>query len=261
MASMTATPEEVMVHAAAQEIRDGDVVFVGTGLPMLAAYLARATHAPNVSLLFEAGIIDPDPTHLALGVGDFRLMHGATAIRGLYDVLSLLQRGRVDMGFLGAAEVDAYGNINSTIIGGDYRHPGKRLPGSGGANDIASSARSTVIICPNRPEKLVERVQYVTSPGFLGGGHERERAGLRAGGPAMLITDLAVFRFHPTTRRAFVSTIHPGVDPALLVERTGFAITIPEDVGRTIAPDAATVERLHAMDPAGVYLKPPRTAA
>ncbi len=244
-----------MVFAAAREIRDQDTVFVGTGLPMLAAYLARATHAPGVNLLFESGIIDPDPSHLALGVGDFRLMHGATSVRGLYDVLSLLQRGRIDMGFLGAAEVDAYGNINSTIIGGDYHHPGKRLPGSGGANDIASSARATVIMCPNRPEKLVDRVQYITSPGFLGGGDERARAGLRGGGPSMLITDLAVFRFHSDTRRAFVSSLHPGVDAATVVARTGFAVTIEPDVERTPAPGPGILERLRAMDPNGVYLK------
>lgn len=255
---MTATPEETMVYAAAQEIVDGNTVFVGTGLPMLAAYLARATHAPNVSLMFESGIIDPNPTHLALGVGDFRLMHGATSVRGLHYVLGLLQRGQIDVGFLGAAEVDIHGNINSTIVGGDYRHPGKRLPGSGGANDIASSARSTVIMCLNRPEKLVPRVQYVTSPGFLAGGDERERSGLRPGGPRMIITDLAVFRFHPTTRRAFVSSIHAGVDPATVVEQTGFAIDPPVGLPPTAAPDDRILKLLRDMDPTGVYLKRPR---
>lgn len=254
---MTPTPQEIMVHAAAQRIADGDVVFVGTGLPMLAGYLARATHAPDVTLLFEAGIVDPNPTHLALGVGDFRLMHGATAVRGLYYVLGLLQQGAVDLGFLGAAEVDAYGNINSTVIGGDYRHPGKRLPGSGGANDIASSARSTVIMCPNRPEKLVERVGYITSPGFLGGGDERERAGLAGGGPTLIITDLAVFGFDPTTRHAVVRSIHPGVDPAELRAQTGFEVAIPADVARTPVPDEPTIDRLRAMDPTGVYLHRP----
>jgi glutaconate CoA-transferase subunit B len=261
VARVTATPEETMVYAAAREIGDGDTVFVGTGLPMLAAYLARATHAPNVSLLFESGIIDPDPTHLALGVGDFRLMHGATAVRGLHYVLGLLQRGGIDVGFLGAAEVDAFGNINSTIVGGDYRHPEKRLPGSGGANDIASSARSTVIMCLNRPEKLVPRVQYVTSPGFLGGGDERERAGLRSGGPSMIITDLCVFRFDPVTRRAFVASLHEDVDPATVIERTGWEVEVPAGVARTPAPDDRTVERLREMDPMGVYLKRPKVAA
>ena len=180
---MTATTEEIMVYAAAREISDGDSVFVGTGLPMLAAYLARASHAPGVSLLFESGIVDPNPTHLALGVGDFRLMHGATSVRGLHYVLSLLQKGSIDVGFLGAAEVDVHGNINSTIINGDYRHPGKRLPGSGGANDIASSARSTVIMCLNRPERLVKRVRYITSPGFLGGGTSGSDPGFARAAP------------------------------------------------------------------------------
>jgi glutaconate CoA-transferase, subunit B len=256
---LTATREEVMVYTAAREIADGSTVFVGTGLPMLAAYLARATHAPTVNLLFESGIIDPDPAHLALGVGDFRLMYGATAVRGLHYVLSLLQRGAVDVGFLGAAEVDIHGNINSTMIGGSYRHPDKRLPGSGGANDIASSARSTVIMCLNRPERLVPRVQYVTSPGYLDGGDARVRAGLRPGGPRMIITDLAVFRFDGITRRAFVSSIHPGVEPATVIERTGFDIEVPPEVARTPAPDETMVARLRAMDPAGVYLRGPRS--
>jgi acyl CoA:acetate/3-ketoacid CoA transferase beta subunit len=259
MASVDVTLEEIMVYTASREIADGSSVFVGTGLPMLAAYLAKATHAPEVSLLFESGILDPTPKHLALGVGDFRLMNTATSIRGLHYVLGLLQRGVIDVGFLGAAEVDAYGNINTTIIGGDYSRPGKRLPGSGGANDIASSARSTVIMSPHRPERLVERVQYVTSPGFLGGGDERERAGLTGAGPRMIITDLAVFRFHPHTRRAFVSSIHPGVDPADVVERAGFRVELADDVPRTPAPGDDAVELLRSMDPAGVYLKRPKS--
>ena len=258
---MSVSSEEMMVCVASREIADGTAVFVGTGLPMLAAYLARATHAPDVTLVFEAGIVDPNPTHLALGVGDFRLMHGATSVRGLHYALGLLQKGGIDVGFLGAAEVDAYGNINSTIIGGSYRHPGKRLPGSGGANDIASSARSTVIMCLHRPERLVERVRYVTSPGFLGGDDARARSGLRFSGPRMIITDLCVFRFDPTTKRAFVSSIHPGVDPATVVERAGFYIELGKDVSRTDAPDDATVALLRAMDPNGVYLRGQRKSA
>jgi len=258
---MNVSLEEIMIYTASKEIAAGDAVFVGTGLPMLAAYLAKATHARDVSLMFESGILDPRPTHLALGVGDFRLMSAATSIRGLHYVLGFLQRGVIDVGFLGAAEVDVHGNINTTIIGGDYLHPGKRLPGSGGANDIASSARSTVIMCPHRPERLVERVQYVTSPGFLGGGDERERAGLIGGGPSMIITDLAVFRFHPETRRALVSSIHPNVDPADVVERAGFAVEVPAGIARTPVPDAGIVDRLRAMDPDGVYLKRPTQEA
>ena len=252
---MTASPEEFMVTAAAREIGDGDAIFVGTGLPMVAAYLARATHAPNVTLLFEAGIIDPDPRHLALGVGDFRLMCGASSVAGLYDVLGLLQKGSVDIGFLGAAEVDVFGNINSTIIGGDYHHPSKRLPGSGGANDIASSARSTVVLCLNRPERLVPHVRYVTSPGYLTGGTSRTRSGLRSGGPRAIITDLAVFRFDRATGRAFVGSIHPGVAPRDLIAQTGFEIWVPDDVARTVEPEAETLELLRRMDPSGIYLR------
>ncbi len=255
MAGMNVTSEEIMVSAAAAEIADGTAVFVGTGLPMLAAYLAKATHAPGVTLVFESGILDPKPRHLALGVGDFRLMSGATSVRGLYYVLSLLQRGVIHLGFHGAAEVDVFGNINSTIIGGDYRHPGKRLPGSGGANDIASSARATVIMCKHQPERLVERVQYLTSPGFLGGGDERERSGLIGGGPRMIITDLAVFRFDPETKRAYVTSIHPGVDSQAVIDGAGFKVEIGPDVERTVLPENAAVDFLRAMDPTGVYLR------
>lgn len=252
---MTATPEEVMVSSAAQEIHDGDTIFVGTGLPMLAAYLARATHAPAVTLLFEAGIIDPDPRHLALGVGDFRLMRGASAVTGLYDVLGLLQKGIVDIGFLGAAEVDTFGNINSTIIGGDYRRPGKRLPGSGGANDIASCAKATIIMCVNRPERLVPRVRYLTSPGYLSGGDSRRHSGLRSGGPRAIITDLAVFRFDPDTGRARVGSIHPGIEPADVIARTGFEVDLPRTIERTAEPDPGSLEILRRMDPSGIYLR------
>jgi glutaconate CoA-transferase subunit B len=253
------TLEETMVYKAAQEIADGATIFVGTGLPMLAAYLAKATHAPGVTMLFESGIIDPRPKHLALGVGDFRLMNDASGIRGLHYVLSLLQRGVIDVGFLGAAEVDQYGNINTTVIGGDYHHPGKRLPGSGGANDIASSAKATVIMAQHRPERLVERVQYLTSPGFLGGGDERRQVGLSGGGPSMIITDLVVFRFDDTTKKAYVASIHPGVDPAEVVARTGFAVDVSDATPRTPQPDRETVELLRSLDPDGVYLRGSRT--
>jgi glutaconate CoA-transferase subunit B len=249
------TLEETMVYSAAGEIGNGSTVFVGTGLPMLAAYLAKATHAPDVTLLFESGIIDPRPAHLALGVGDFRLMKDASGIRGLYYVLSLLQRGVIDVGFLGAAEVDVHGNINSTLIGGDYGHPAKRLPGSGGANDIASLAKATVIMCQHRPDRLVERVQYITSPGFLGGGDERERAGLTGGGPVMIITDMAVFRFDAETKRAHFSSIHPGVDLAEAVARCGFEIEVHDGIPLTPQPDRTTVELLRSLDPDGVYLR------
>lgn len=250
--------EETMVYTAAREIGDGTTIFVGTGLPMLAAYLAKATHAPQVTMLFESGVIDPRPQHLALGVGDFRLMQDASGIRGLHYVLSLLQRGVIDVGFLGAAEVDRHGNINSTIIGGSYQHPGKRLPGSGGANDIASSAKATVIMAQHRPERLVERVQYVTSPGFLGGGDQRRRAGLLGGGPLMIITDLAVFRFDTETKGAYVASIHPTVDPTDVVARTGFAVDVSDSTPRTPQPDHATIELLRSLDPDGVYLRDSR---
>ncbi len=194
------TRQEIMAVAAAREIHNGEVAFIGTGLPMVAAYLAKATHAPDTVLVFESGIVGAKPKELATGVGDLRLLVGCLKSTGLYYALSLLQGGFIDIGFLGAAEVDEYGNLNSTTIG-DYRRPTVRLPGSGGANDIGSLARRLVIMVPHERRRLVPRVQYLTTPGFLDGPGARERAGLRGEGPTRVITDLAVLDFDPSLKR------------------------------------------------------------
>jgi glutaconate CoA-transferase subunit B len=249
-----ATRQELMAAAAAREIRDGEVCFIGTGLPMVAAYLAKYTHAPNVVLVFESGTIDAQPRELAEAVGDFRLLSGAARWSGLYDALALLQRGFVDLGFLGAAEIDRFGNINTTVIG-DYRRPKLRLPGSGGANDIASMAHEFVTIVPHERRKLVERVQYVTTPGYLDGPGGRERAGLLGRGPRRVITDLAVLGFDPNTKTLRVESLHPGVTPEDVRANTGFDLPIPPGVPATPVPSAEEVHLIReAIDPDELYI-------
>jgi acyl CoA:acetate/3-ketoacid CoA transferase beta subunit len=248
------TRQEIMAVAAAREIQDGEVAFIGTGLPMVAAYLAKYTHAPNSVLIFESGVVGAQPKELATGVGDLRLLHGCVKATGLYYALSLLQGGFVDIGFMGAAEVDQYGNINSTAIG-DYRRPKVRLPGSGGANDIGSLAGRVVIILPHERRKLVPRVQYLTTPGFLDGPGERERAGLRGEGPTRVITDLATLDFDPATRRMRLATLHPGVTVEEVEARTGFSLLRVPALGDTPAPGVEEVRLLRErIDPEGIYI-------
>jgi glutaconate CoA-transferase subunit B len=248
------TRQELMAVTAAREFADSETCFIGTGLPMIAAYLAKATHAPNVVLVFESGTIDAQPRELAEAVGDFRLLSGAARWTGLYDALALLQRGAIDLGFLGAAELDRFGNINTTAIG-PYQRPKVRLPGSGGANDIASMARAYVIIMPHERRKLVERVQYITTPGFLDGPGARERAGLPGAGPRRVITDLAVLSFDPATKTLRVESLHPGVTADEVRANTGFDLAIPPDVPATQPPTAEQVRLIReVIDPDGIYI-------
>lgn len=243
-----------MAVTAAKEFRDGDVAFIGTGLPMVAAYLAKFSHAPSAVLVFESGVVDARPRELATGVGDLRLLHGCVKATGLYYALSLLQGGFVDIGFLGGAEVDQHGNINSTVIG-DYARPKVRFPGSGGANDIGSLAGRLVIMMPHEARRFVERVQYRTTPGFLDGPGGRERAGLRGQGPVRVITDLAVLDFEHAAKRMRLVSVHPGVTVREVEEQTGFSLLRAASVGLTPLPSASDIRLLRErVDPEGVYI-------
>lgn len=254
---MDYTRQEIMAVAAARELRDGEVAFIGTGLPMIAAYLAQATHAPGLHLIFESGIIGARPRGLAIGVGDFKLLSRCQKATGLYYALSLLQGGRVDVGFLGAAEVDQYGNINSTVIG-DYERPQVRLPGSGGANDIGSLAKRVVIIVRHERRKFPQRLHYLTTPGYLSGGDVRQRTGLPGGGPVRVITDLAVLGFEPISKRMRIETLHPGVTLEEVRARTGFELLVPERIRETEAPTPEQIRLLRErIDPEGEYLGRP----
>lgn len=249
------TREEIMAVAACREIRDDEVAIIGTGLPMIAAYLAKHTHAPGVSLVFESGIIDAFPKSLAIGVGDFRLMTNCVKVSGLYYALSLLQGNFVDLGFLGAAEIDQYGNINSTVIG-DYFKPKVRLPGSGGANDIASMAKRVVVIVPHERRKFPQRCQYVTTPGFLDGPEGRQQAGLRGGGPIRVITNLAVLGFDEQTKKMQLESLHPGTSLEEVQEQTGFELLASGEVPETDPPTREQLRLLRdVIDPEGFYIR------
>lgn len=251
---MEYTTEELMIVAASKQIKNKEVVFVGTGLPMLACLVAKATHAPNLCMLFESGIIDPKPLHLAKGVGDFKLLMGAVKSTSLNYVLTLLQGGYIDVGFLGAAEVDQYGNINSTFIGGNYEKPKLRLPGSGGANDIASNAKRTVVIMPHQKRKFKKNISYLTTPGFLKGGNSRFEAGLTGGGPSNIITDKAILDFEPSSKKMRLVAIHPGVSIEEVQGLTGFELIIPRDVTITPEPSETELEIIRNLDTEGIYI-------
>lgn len=254
------TRDEMMTVATSRFIEDGWNAFIGTGLPMVAAYLAKATHAPNANLMFESGILAPEPRTIARAVGDPRLQSTARRVSGMLDALLLLHGGNVDFGVLGGAQVDPYGNINSVAVGGEgYRRPATRLGGSGGANDIASAAGEFLIVVRHTRRTFVERLDHLTSPGFLDGPGAREAAGLRGRGPVGVVTDLGVFGFHAETKRMSVVSLHPGVRWEDVAGATGFALDRPADLATTAGPAAHELELLRTrIDPTGVYLKADR---
>lgn len=251
---MEYSTEELMIVAASKQLKNNEVVFVGTGLPMLACLVAKTTHAPNLYLLFESGIIDPKPLHLATGVGDFKLLMGATKSTSLNYVLTLLQGGYIDVGFLGAAEVDQYGNINTTFIGGNYENPVLRLPGSGGANDIASNAKRTLVIMPHQQRKFKSNISYLTTPGYLKGGDSRSNAGLKGGGPSSVITDKAILGFEPTSKKMKLMSLHPGVSIEEVQSLTEFELVIPESVPVTPEPSEDELKVIRLLDQEGIYI-------
>lgn len=247
---------ELMAVAAAREIANGEIVFAGTGLPMLGAMLAQRTHAPHCCIIFEAGTVASQLAHLPMSVGDPRAMRGAATAAGLHEVFSLvLQAGRVDVGFLSGAQVDRFGNINSTAIGADPRHPRVRFSGSGGACDIACLAQRTVIIALHEKRRFPEKVDYVTSPGWLQGGDTRRQAGLRWGGPCVVVTTLGVMRFRSDTHEMILASYHPGLTPDVVAAETGFPLDTAGAVETPIpAPEDLRILR-EVVDPERVFLK------
>jgi len=252
------TTLELMAVCGARMIKNGEVVFVGTGLPMIAAMLAKRTHAPKAKIVYEAGFIDSNAIDLALSIADSRLGYRASAAIGLIETLGLLlQGGRVDVGFVGAAQLDEYGNINTTYIG-NFEKPSVRLPGSGGGNDIISSAKRIVVIMTHEKRKMVKKLDYVTSPGYLDGPGAREKAGLLGGGPSLVVTNLCQMDFDPKKKRVRLATIHPGVSLQQVLENTGFDLIIPESVPTTELPTYEELSILRAIDPNEIYIPRPK---
>jgi acyl CoA:acetate/3-ketoacid CoA transferase beta subunit len=254
---MTANPEytpfELMAVAGARELKDGEVVSVGLGLPVIASFLAKRTHAPSITLLLELGVIDPEPIHTGIGLADPRIWYRAKILSSFVDMLgTVLHKGLVDVGFLGGLEIDAYGNLNTTLLGdpqGKFRH----FTGSGGANDIASSARRTIVIIRHEARKLNEAVSFVTSPGYLRGDGDREAAGL-SGGPSRVITDKAIFDYDPESKRMRLVSIHPGTTREEVLTNMNFQPIVPDDLPTTEPPTAEQIRLIREeIDPQGMY--------
>ncbi len=244
MTTTNHTPIEQMICSAAGLLEDGALVVVGTGAPCAAAMLAQLTTAPNLTLMFEAGGVGPRLPRMPISVGDSRTFYQGLMATSMDDVMETCQRGMVDYTFLGGAQIDRYGNLNSTVIG-DYENPTVRLPGSGGANDLGAFCRKTLVITPHDPRRFVERVDYVTTAGYLTGPGAREAAGLPPGtGPHKVITDLAILGFHPDTKQMQVESLHPGVSLEDVRRRTSFKIDAVETLATTAAP---TAEQLRAL--------------
>lgn len=250
---MTYTPREMMIVAAAREIRDGDVVFVGMRLPLAAFVVAKQTHAPNAIGYFECGLIrETPPASLLYTMSDPANVVGAAWAGGLVDLMGLLATGHVDVGFLGGAQVDRFGNLNTTRIG-PARAPKVRLPGSGGAADIASFAKRTVILMPHAPHRLVEEVDYITSPGYGSGDDWRVQVGLPGGGPSAIITTLGILRFDEHGE-AYLASYHPFTTPEEVRANTDWDVRISDRVERTPPPTHAELQALRAYDPDGVWI-------
>lgn len=252
-ANLEYTPFELMAVAGARELKDGEIVGVGLGLPVIASFLAKRTHAPNLTLLFELGVIDPEPVHTGVGLADPRIWYRAKILSSFVDMLgTVLHKGLVDVGFLGGLEIDAYGNLNTTLLGdpkGKFRH----FTGSGGANDIASSARRTIVIIRHEARKLNEAVAFVTSPGYIRGRGGRQSARL-LGGPSRVITDKAIFDFDPESRRMRLISIHPGTTRKEVLENMNFQPVVPDELPITEPPTAEQIRLIREeIDPERMY--------
>jgi glutaconate CoA-transferase subunit B len=251
---MDYTPSELMAVAGARELSDHQVVAVGIGLPVVASLLAKKLHAPAMTILFELGVIDPEPIENGVGLADPRVWYRSKVFSSFVDILGMvLHKGRVDVGFLGGLEVDRFGNINTTLVGdpdGEFRH----MIGSGGANDIASSAKKTIIIIRHEERKLRESVSFITSPGFISGAGSRQEAGL-IGGPHRVITDKAIFGFHPQSKQMQLLSIHPGNNLDDVINTMGFQPEILKPLPFTDPPSAEQLRLIREeIDPQRVYL-------
>jgi glutaconate CoA-transferase, subunit B len=245
---MNWTAEEIMTIAAARALAGRTACFVGIGLPSTAANLARRLHAPDLVLIYESGAIGAKPTRLPLSIGDGELGETADAVVSVPEVFNYwLQPGRIDVGFLSAAQVDRFGNLNTTVIGPDYRRPRVRLPGAGGAPEIAASCREVIVVVRQSPRTFVERLDFVTSVGFGSGPGDRARLGLRGRGPVLVITDLGVLQPDPATCELTLTALHPGVATETARAATGWPLTVASEVGTTPEPTSMELDTLRKL--------------
>jgi glutaconate CoA-transferase subunit B len=247
------TASELLAVMSARLLGDGQVVFAGVGIPLLAATLAQRLHAPGLTILFEGGIIGAfvEPGKLPPSTNEQRCTRRANMVLGSTEVLLLLQRGYVDVGFMGGAQIDQYGNLNSSFIG-DPKQPTTRLPGTGGGNDIASLTQM-IVAMKHEKRRFVKRVDFVTSPGFLSGGDSRRAAGLIAGGTYRVVTDLGIFGFEESSKRMELLALHPGVTADQAQANTGFELLVAADPGTTDPPTENELAVLRHLDPDRLY--------
>lgn len=249
------SPSEMMASVASRELRDGEVVFVGIGLPNLACNLARATHAPNLVLIYESGAIGALPERLPVSIGDPSLVTGSLMVCGMADVFQcLLQNGRIQVGFLGGAQIDRYGNINTTVVG-TYAHPDVRLPGSGGAAEIAIHAQRTVVISRLSRRAFPETVDFVTSPGHRAHGHSRRELGMPGAGPVKVVTDKAILEADQESGELVLAATYPGVSPDEVRAGVGWPLQTRPDLAAVSPPTDRELHLLReVLDPRRLYL-------
>lgn len=255
MTELKYSSAELMIVNAARLLNDGDVVFVGVGQPNLACNLAKRTHAPNLVMIYEAGVIGAEPERLPLSIGDPTLVSGSLSVVSMYDIFAnYLQRGNVDVGFMGGAQIDKYGNINATVIG-DYDHPKVRLPGSGGSQEIAAWANRCYIMTPHQKRRFPEKVEFMTSAGFINGHTDRKDRGLRGSGMVGVVTDIGFME--PNEEGEMILTaLHPNKTVEEAKANTGWGLKVAENIKVTEPITRKELKILHEeLDPTGIYLK------
>ena len=247
---------ELMIIIAARSLEEGAVVLVGTGVPVAAAMLAQMTHAPNLTILFEAGGVAPLLPTMPISVGDSRTTFKSLKATTMAEIMEFCQTGMVDYCFLGGAQIDKYGNLNSTIIGDNYYKPKTRFPGSGGANDLASLCWKTMVVTPQNEKRFVEKPDFITTPGYLKGGTSREEAGLpKDTGPHRVITDIAAYGYHPETKEMMLVSLHPGKTVEEVNANSSFEIIIPDNFTTTAEPTDDELQILRErVDPRKVII-------
>ena len=250
------TANELLAVMGARELRDNTTVFAGVGAPMMASGLAQRMHAPRLTMVIEGGIVGPEwkPGSLPISTNEMRAAYRAQMLPGITDAFLLAQRGFLDVGFIGGAQIDRYGNLNTSAIGGSYDRPKVRLPGSGGANDIISLCRAVIILTVHEKRRFSETVDFITSPGWLTGGDSRRASGLLFGGVSRVVTTLGVFGFEPESRRMRLEALHQGVSVDDVKAATGFEVLVSDQLTTTKPPSDEELGILRVLDPARQFL-------
>ena len=246
------TPQELLAVMASRQLEGVSSVFAGVGVPLLAAALARSTHSPDLIIVVEGGSIglDPKAGMLPISTNEMRTAHRATMLPGITDTFLLAQRGLLEVGFVGGAQIDRHGNLNSSVVG-NYVGPRVRLPGSGGANDIITSCRRVIVATMHEPRRFVPKVDFITSPGYLQGGDSRREAGLIFGRVSRVVTDLGILGFDAGSKAMRLEALHPGVKVEQVVENTGFELLMADEIGVTEPPTEHELAVLRELDPSG----------